>query len=176
MKKDFPDKPCKVCGSTLKYVTYNKGVKGNITESGCCVKCHNLKSKDQRNSLTDRYIRHTINTQLHIPYSEISQEMIDLKRKALICERITNAERKKEMLENHTLVTYYNENKEEILSSVSKPRESVEQYESLVAFEESKVELSPTSEIGKIIEKLMRMEQHREEVYSHLKAINELLT
>lgn len=175
MKKDFPDKPCKVCGSTLKYVNYYKNVKGNIKESGSCVNCHNLLDRERKKSLTDSYIRNIIHGQTHVPYSEISQEMIDLKRKAIICKRITIAERKKEMLENHRLVNYYNENKEEILSSVSKPRESVEQYESLVAFEESKVELSPTSEIGKIIEKLMKMEKRREEVYSHLNAINELL-
>ena len=175
MKKDFPDKPCKVCGSTLKYVTYYKDLKGNINESGSCVNCHNLQNRDRSESLTDRYVRDMIHNQLHIPYSEISQEMIDLKRKALICKRIAKAEKNKEMVENHHLVNYYNENKEEILLAASKPRESVEQYESLVAFEESKVEISPTSEIGKIIEKLMKMEKRREEVYSHLNAINELL-
>ena len=102
--------------------------------------------------------------------------MIDLKRKSIICKRIAKAERSKETVENHHLVNYYNENKEEILSAASKPRESVEQYESLVAFEESKVEISSSSEIGKIIEKLLKMEKNREDVYSHLKAIGELLT
>lgn len=176
MVKNIPNRICPKCGSTQWVMSTRVLSTGEIRDyPSNCVGCMNIKSQIDRNNISDRYVKTVAANYYHKPYHEITAEEFENQKNRIIAHRLAKAERNKLVTSNNTLADYYDKNKEEILSAMSTPKTSVEQYEALAAIDEAKVEISPTSEIGMMIQKLMKMEKRREEVYSHLKAINELL-
>lgn len=172
MTQDIPNKVCPKCGGTL-WSIQSKILSNGTTAfyTGNCITC----LKISRDNLDDNYVRQTAAGYFKKNCKDITPEEFENQKNRMISHRLAKANGCKLKVITNNLADYYNKNKEEILSAMSTPKTSVEQYEALAAIDEAKVEISSTSEIGMMIQKLMKMEKKREEVYSHLKAINELL-